>query len=113
MRAALSRRTGSGRGVGVGAAGPGIARAALAGAKTARSARSTATITESRGRPDSISAASIIRGNSSGHTSAWPPSGPTTGAFALGHLLEYTSTPFLAPKLLCGGDPRRYGRSHE
>src|ERR1700704_39912 len=100
MSAALARCSAAGRGSGAGSEPPGTGRDVLAGAKTERSPRSRAAMAESRRRPDSISKSSIIEGNYSGQTLSRGSQGPReglSGAFALVHLLEYTSPPFFGP----------------
>src|ERR1700730_15508887 len=101
MSAALARCSAAGRGAGAGSELPGTGRDVLAGAKTERSPRSRAAMAESRRRPDSISKSSIIEGNYAGQTLAAGRGGPPegkSGAFALVHLLEYTSPPFFGPR---------------
>src|SRR5215472_9051775 len=91
MSAALVRRSASERVSAEPASGTG--RVVRAGAKTARTARSRAAMLKSRGRPDAIVSATIIEGIP-GTTGSARPKGC---AFAMVHLLEYTSPPFFGP----------------
>src|SRR5215469_13349656 len=96
MSAALVRRSASESRSAGSVSALGMGREVRAGARTARRARSRAAMLESRKRPGPIRSATIIE--------AIPA--PTGGAgrdalhgglaFALAHLLEYTSPPFLA-----------------
>ena len=102
---AHERGAGAALGFGQGGAGlsgrPGTGRLARAGANTARRARSSAAMAESSERPDSIFKDTII-GAIAGRRCPAPPgsravAGRPARAFALPHLLEYTSPPFFGP----------------